>query len=65
MPNEAEFQAYYVLTHAWSNDVVSRCEKLSREVFLDPKLQLALHVRSLMARTNEDRIQGRPTVCFE
>ncbi|KAJ8328767.1 actin cytoskeleton and mitosis protein [Batrachochytrium dendrobatidis] len=63
MPNEPEFQAYYILTHAWSNEHVSKCEsELPEHVFLDDRVQLALHLRFLMARTNEEYIMGRPSV---
>ncbi|KAL2913594.1 actin cytoskeleton and mitosis protein [Polyrhizophydium stewartii] len=62
MPNEPEFQAYYILTHAWSNEHVSRCEReLSERVFMDERVQLALRLRFLMARTNQDKIAGRPS----
>ena len=63
MPNEAEFQAYYILTHAWSNDVASRCEmELPERVFMDSRVQLALYIRFLMTRKNENHISGRPSV---
>ena len=63
MPNEAEFQAYYILTHAWANDIVTRCEmELPRHVFLDPKVQLALEIRGLMCRTNETLVRDRASV---
>lgn len=63
LPNQAEFQAYYILTHAWSNEVVSKMEwELPRHVFMDPQVQLAIEIRSLMARTNETAIRGRPSV---
>lgn len=60
MPNEAEFQAYYILTLPWSNDVPSRLEKeLSSSVFFDPRVQLALKIRFLMTRRGEP---NRPSV---
>jgi hypothetical protein len=59
MPNEAEFQAYYILTHAYSNETASKAETLSNNVFYDPQVQLALEMQSMMARTNEEYIQGR------
>jgi hypothetical protein len=60
MPNEAEFQAYYILTFPWNNDVVSRLEsELSPKVFFDTKVQLALEVRSLMTRRHDKK---RPSV---
>lgn len=63
MPNEAEFQGYYVLTHAWADDLVCKMElELPERVFMDPKLQLALELRSLMSRTNETTVRDRPSV---
>ena len=59
MPNEPEFQAYYILTHAYSNETVSRAEELATHVFFDPRVQSALSLQSMMARTNEEYIQGR------
>jgi hypothetical protein len=60
MPNEAEFQAYYILTFPWNNDILSRLESdLSEKVFFDPKVQLAIEVRSLMTRRNDKK---RPCV---
>jgi hypothetical protein len=59
MPNEPEFQAYYILTHAYSNDAVSRAETLKPSVFLHPLVQFALSIQSMMCRTNEEYIQGR------
>jgi hypothetical protein len=59
-PNESEFQAYYILTHAYSNDTVSRAESLHPSLFYSPIVQKALKIQSMMARTNEEYIQGRP-----
>lgn len=59
MPNEAEFQAYYILTHAYSNETASKAETLPEKVFYDPQVQFALEIQSMMARTNEEYIQGR------
>ena len=62
-PNQAEFQAYYILTHAWSNDIVSNCEKLlPKNVFLDPQVQIALQLRAWMTQTNQTRILNRASV---
>ncbi|KAI8916211.1 SAC3/GANP/Nin1/mts3/eIF-3 p25 family-domain-containing protein [Gorgonomyces haynaldii] len=53
MPNEAEFQAYYILTHPWSNDLVTRCERdLPERVFLDPQVQMALEFRQMMSHSD-------------
>lgn len=59
MPNEAEFQAYYILTHAYSNETASKAETLPERIFYDPQVQFALEIQSMMARTNEEYIQGR------
>ncbi|KAI8926799.1 SAC3/GANP/Nin1/mts3/eIF-3 p25, partial [Entophlyctis helioformis] len=49
MPNEAEFQAYSILVHAYNNEMVTRFElDLPEHVFLDDRVQLALEMRSLM-----------------
>ena len=62
-PNEAEFQAYYILTHSWNNEIVSKLEwELPSIVFLDFRVQLALEIRSLMTRTNETNIRERASV---
>jgi hypothetical protein len=58
-PNEPEFQAYYILTHAYSNETISRAEKLPAWVFYHSVVQRALRFASMMARTNEEYIQGR------
>ncbi|KAJ3301418.1 hypothetical protein HDV03_000864 [Kappamyces sp. JEL0829] len=56
MPNEAEFQAYYILTLPWSNDVPSRLEQeLQPHVFMDFQVQLAFKVRFLLARREDPR----------
>lgn len=60
MPNEPEFQAYYILTLPWSNDVPTRLEQeLSPKVFFHPQVQLALKIRFLMTRREE---RNRPSV---
>jgi hypothetical protein len=60
MPNEAEFQAYYILIFPYSNDIVSKMEKeLADNVFFDPKVQLALEIRSLLTRRYDNK---RPSV---
>ncbi|KAJ3372003.1 hypothetical protein HDU91_004465 [Kappamyces sp. JEL0680] len=56
MPNEAEFQAYYILTLPWSNDVPSRLEQeLQPHVFMDFQVQLAFKVRFLLSRREDPR----------
>lgn len=60
MPNEAEFQSYYILTLPWSNEVPSRLEQeLQPKIFFNPQVQLAMKVRFLMARRND---KHRPSV---
>ena len=60
MPNEAEFQAYYILTFPWNNDVISKLESdLSEKVFFDPRVQLAIEIRSLMTKRHDKK---RPSV---
>jgi hypothetical protein len=59
MPNEAEFQAYYILTHLFSNETVSRAESLPSHVFMDPRVQWALSIQAMCQRTNEQYVLGR------
>ncbi|KAJ3258247.1 hypothetical protein HK103_003728 [Boothiomyces macroporosus] len=55
--NEAEFQAYYILTFPWNNDIVSKLEQdLKPEIFLDEKVQLALKFRFMMTRKNDNNL---------
>lgn len=54
MPNEAEFQAYYILTFPWGNDLPSKLESdLREDVFFHPSVQLALRIRFLMAQVGD------------
>ncbi|KAJ3101399.1 hypothetical protein HDU97_001386 [Phlyctochytrium planicorne] len=47
-PNEAEFQAYYILSHLWQNEIVTSAEtQLRPEVFDDPYVQLAIELQQL------------------
>jgi nuclear mRNA export protein SAC3 len=60
MPNEAEFQAYYILTLPWSNEVPSKLEKeLSPNILFDPLVQLAMKIRFLMSRRFD---RNRPNI---
>ncbi|KAJ1554707.1 hypothetical protein HK405_004283, partial [Cladochytrium tenue] len=47
-PNEAEFQAYYILSHIFQNDVVSAAEKLRAEVYDHPLVQLSIELQQLV-----------------
>ncbi|KAJ3223932.1 hypothetical protein HDU81_008825 [Chytriomyces hyalinus] len=46
-PNEAEFQAYYILSHIWNNDIATLAETLPFHIFNDPRVQLALEFQHL------------------
>ncbi len=60
MPNEPEFQAYYILTLPWSNEVPSRLEQeLEPRVFFDPQVQLAFQIRFLLSRRDD---RNKPSV---
>jgi hypothetical protein len=49
-PNEAEFQAYSLLSQAWRDENISRLEwTMKPHVFLDSRLQLAIEIRSLFS----------------
>ncbi|KAJ3087852.1 hypothetical protein HK102_010152 [Quaeritorhiza haematococci] len=52
-PNEAEFQAYYILSHIFQNDVATKSEQLRPAIFLDPQVQLALDFQMMIQRNNE------------
>ncbi|KAJ3275373.1 hypothetical protein HDV01_000665 [Terramyces sp. JEL0728] len=57
LENEAEFQAYYILTFPWNNDIVSKLEQeLKPNIFMDNQVQLALQIRFLMARKNDNNL---------
>ncbi|KAJ3319962.1 hypothetical protein HDV06_005780 [Boothiomyces sp. JEL0866] len=57
LENEAEFQAYYILTFPWNNDIVSKLEQeLKSEIFLDEQVQLALQIRFMMTRKNDNNL---------
>ncbi|KAK9320247.1 SAC3/GANP/Nin1/mts3/eIF-3 p25 family-domain-containing protein [Lipomyces orientalis] len=51
-PNEAEFQAYRLLSHLRDPDIDRQIQDLPRNVFLDPMVQLALELRSLAQQNN-------------
>ncbi|KAK9372019.1 SAC3/GANP/Nin1/mts3/eIF-3 p25 family-domain-containing protein [Lipomyces chichibuensis] len=51
-PNEAEFQAYRLLSHLRDPDVDRQIQDLPRNIFLDSNVQLALELRSLAQQNN-------------
>eukprot|EP00842_Homolaphlyctis_polyrhiza_P003603 jgi/Hompol1/4243/HPOL_003524-RA len=60
LPNEAEFWAYYILVHPWNDSIPARFEKsLRSEVLNDPRLKLAMHIRSLMVYTDNKEVGGQ------
>lgn len=54
-PHEAEFRAYYLITHLRDSDTIRQCESLPRDIFNSEHLQAALRLHSLAQRNNETR----------
>ncbi|KAG1452999.1 hypothetical protein G6F56_007676 [Rhizopus delemar] len=52
-PNEAEFRAYYILTHIRDKDVVKQTMTQPVHVFKHPHIQLALKFYAMAQRNNE------------
>ncbi|KAJ3226520.1 hypothetical protein HK099_004696 [Clydaea vesicula] len=53
-PNEAEFRAYYILSHLFQGDIAKLAENNWRkEIYFDPRVQLALEIQSLAQRNND------------
>ncbi|KAJ3299318.1 hypothetical protein HK104_009343 [Borealophlyctis nickersoniae] len=55
-PNEAEFRAYYILTHAFSEEIQTRMERRLRNakhVLRHPYMELAFNIRNMLA--DDDR----------
>jgi hypothetical protein len=52
-PNEAEFQAYYLASHLFQNEFVSKVESLRLELYSHPLIQLTLEFHALVQRNNE------------
>jgi hypothetical protein len=52
-PNEAEFQAYYILSHLFQNEFISRAEMLRPNIFKHPLVQLAIECHHLVQRSND------------
>ncbi|KAI8617340.1 SAC3/GANP/Nin1/mts3/eIF-3 p25 family-domain-containing protein [Chytriomyces sp. MP71] len=46
-PNEAEFQAYYILSHFWQNEIVTMAETLPAHVYDDARVQRAIELQQL------------------
>ena len=55
--NEAEFRAYYLITHLRDSDVLRQTELLPSHIFNDPFLQTALRLQSLVQRNNDTLVQ--------
>ncbi|KAK9235986.1 SAC3/GANP/Nin1/mts3/eIF-3 p25 family-domain-containing protein [Lipomyces kononenkoae] len=51
-PNEAEFQAYRLLSHLRDPDIDRQIQDLPRNIFLDSQVQLAFELRSLAQQNN-------------
>ncbi|ORZ03295.1 SAC3/GANP/Nin1/mts3/eIF-3 p25 family-domain-containing protein [Syncephalastrum racemosum] len=51
--NEAEFRAYYIITHAHDHETVRNAQWLPRGIFFHPHIQQALSFYNLMQRGNE------------
>lgn len=58
-PNEAEFRAYYLLTHLRDSDAARATERLPEKVFRDQRLQSALQLQILAQCGNMTRAPGR------
>lgn len=54
-PHEAEFRAYYLITHLRDSDTIRQAELLPRDIFLERHLQAALRLHALAQRNNETR----------
>lgn len=62
-PNEAEFRAYYLLTHLRDPEAMRTAELLPISIFLNPIFQQALRLQSLVQRNNASASaasRGRP-----
>jgi hypothetical protein len=60
-PNEAEFQAYYFLTHLHNPEIPLMAQRLPEHVFSSPQVSHALRLYALAQRSNEGRRPGRST----
>ncbi|KAJ3101024.1 hypothetical protein HDU96_010146 [Phlyctochytrium bullatum] len=58
-PNEPEFQAYYILSHLWQNEIVTSAElQLRPEVYSHPYVQLAIELQQLSQCGTDRHTQG-------
>ncbi|KAG7665342.1 SAC3 [[Candida] subhashii] len=51
-PNEAEFRAYHLLSHLRDPELEREIQNLPNVIFQDPKVQLALKLRSIISQNN-------------
>lgn len=51
-PNEAEFRAYYLLSHLRDPELEREIQSLPNDIMLDSNVQLALYFRSIVAQNN-------------
>lgn len=51
-PNEAEFRAYYLLSHLKDSEVEQEIQTLPDHLYKDSKVQLAIKIRSLISQSN-------------
>ena len=58
-PNEAEFQAYYLLSHLYQNEFLSKAEQLRPEVLNHPLVQLSIEFTSII-QNNNCTLRGHP-----
>ncbi|MBW0490566.1 hypothetical protein O181_030281 [Austropuccinia psidii MF-1] len=58
-PNEAEFRAYYLLTHLRDSDAARATERLPDQIFNDQRLQCAIHLHIMAQCGNMSRAPGR------
>jgi len=54
-PHEAEFRAYYLITHLRDSDTIRQTECLPYDLFNSQHIQAALRLQSLALRNNESR----------
>ncbi|ORX54691.1 hypothetical protein BCR36DRAFT_321909 [Piromyces finnis] len=46
-PNEAEFRAYYIISHIFDNEIIRKAESYPKEILFHPYVQLALEFQFL------------------
>lgn len=62
--NEAEFQAYYILSHIFQSEFVTRAESMRSEIYNHPMVQLAIMFHHLCQRNNESSRSHPITVLY-